>query len=158
MNVAVLLAKKLGIYLVAIITAYFLAVVTATQHIVASLGSMGVEVGFADRFAMTLADLTGMAGMFLPLIAFGFLVAFLATALLCRWLSRWRTLLYVLAGAAALAAIHLLLHLVLGLTPVAIARSAGGVLVQAMAGAAGGWVYITLNSRLFPGSPLEAVE
>ena len=107
---------------------------------------------------MTLADLAGMAGMFLPLIAFGFLVAFLVAALLRRWLDRWQTVLYLLAGAAALTALHLLLHLAFGLTPVAIARSAGGILVQALAGAAGGWVYIALNRRFFPLSPFETIE
>ena len=111
MNVVVLLAKKLGIYLCAVGVAYCLAVVTASQHVVASLGSMGVEVGPGDRVAMTVADLGGMAGMFLPLIAFGFLVAFLVAALLGRWLGRWRVALYALAGATALASIHLLLHL-----------------------------------------------
>lgn len=158
MNVVVLLAKKLGIYLGAVGVAYCLAVVTASQHVVASLGSMGVEVGPGDRVAMTVADLGGMAGMFLPLIAFGFLVAFLVAALLGRWLGRWRVALYALAGATALASIHLLLHLAFGLTPVAIARSAGGVAVQALAGAIGGWVYIALNQRLFPRSPFETVE
>ena len=67
-------------------------------------------------------------------------------------------MLYLLAGAAALTALHLLLHLVFGLTPVAIARSAGGILVQALAGAAGGWVYIALNRRFFPLSPFETIE
>lgn len=158
MNVAALLARKLGIYLSAVIAAYVLAVVSASQYVVYSLKGMGVEVGPADRLHMTLADLGGMAGMFLPLIAFGFLVAFLVAALLCRWLDRWRTVLYLLAGAAALTAIHLLLHLVLGLTPVAIARSAGGILVQALAGAAGGWLYVTLNRSFFPRSPFETIE
>jgi hypothetical protein len=158
MNVATLLTRKLGIYLFAVLVAYGLAVVTASQHVVSSLASMGVEVGLADRLAMTLADLAGMAGMFLPLIAFGFLVAFLVAALLRRWLDRWQTVLYLLAGAAALTALHLLLHLVFGLTPVAIARSAGGILVQALAGAAGGWVYIALNRRFFPLSPFETIE
>ena len=51
MNVAVLLTRKLGIYLFAVMVAYVLAVVTASQHVVSSLASMGVEVGLADRRA-----------------------------------------------------------------------------------------------------------
>ena len=68
MNVATLLTRKLGIYLFAVLVAYGLAVVTASQHVVSSLASMGVEVGLADRLAMTLADLAGMAGMFVALV------------------------------------------------------------------------------------------
>lgn len=156
MNVFTMLARKLGIYLAAVVTAYVLASVTATQHVVASLSSMGIDVGFGDRLAMTLRDLAGMAGSLLPLVAFGLLMAFLATALLCRWLDRWRTPLYLLAGATALVAVHVIMNLAFGITPVAIARSPGGLFVQGLAGAVGGYLYIFLNGRLFPRSPFEA--
>lgn len=154
MNVIRMLAKKLGIYLSAVLTAYLLASASATQSVVASLSSMGVPVGLGDRMAMTLGDFIGMAAMFLPLIAFALLIAFLFTALLCRWLDRWRTPLYLLAGATALVAMHLAMNLAFDLTPVAIARSTGGLLVQGIAGAAGGFVYVRLNSLLFGHSPL----
>ena len=81
-------------------------------------------LGVAAFATSILSAIVGMAGMFLPIIAFGLLIAFLVTALLCRWLPNHRTGLYVLAGAAALLCIHLTLHQVLGLTPVAAARSA----------------------------------
>lgn len=147
MNVVIMLGKKLGIYLCAIAASYVLATVSATQHVVSSLGSMGVEVSVAERLSMTLSDLVGMAPMFVPLIAFGLLVAFLFTALLHYGIKRWQTVLYVLAGFCALICIHLSLHLAFGLTPVAMARSAGGLIVQGLAGAVGGWIYITLNRR-----------
>ena len=119
MNVFTMLAKKLGIYLAAVLTAYLLASVTATQHVVASLSSMRIDVGFGDRLAMTARDLAGMAGSLLPLVAFGLLAAFLVTALLCRWLGRRRTLLYMLAGFTALVAMHVIMNLTFGITPVA---------------------------------------
>ena len=52
-----------------------------------------------------------------------------------------------LAGAVGLVAIHLLLHLAFGVTPIAIARSTGGLLLQALAGAVGGFTYLFLISR-----------
>lgn len=158
MNVIAMLSRKLGIYLSAVLTAYLLASASATQHVVASLSSMGVAVGLADRLKMTAQDLLGMGASLLPLVAFGLLAAFLFTALLCRWLGRWATPLYVLAGATALVSIHVLMNLALGLTPVAIGRSAGGLLVQGLAGAAGGYVYIRLNQRMFSQSPFELAE
>ena len=154
MNVIKMLAQKLGIYLSAVLTTYLLASASATQSVVASLSSMGVPVGLGDRVAMTLGDFVGMAGMFLPLVAFALLLAFLFTALLCRWLGRWRTPLYLLAGATALVAMHLAMNLAFDLTPVAIARSTGGLLAQGAAGAAGGFVYVRLNELLFGHSPL----
>lgn len=158
MNVAVLLGKKLGIYLSAVFTAYLLASAAATQHVVTSLASMGVTVSLGERAAMTMRDIGGMAGMFLPVIAFGLLLAFLATALLCIWLGRWRRPLYVLAGFGALVTIHVAMNLAVGLTPVAAARTTAGLLTQGLAGAAGGWVYIRLNERIFPRNPFESVE
>jgi uncharacterized PurR-regulated membrane protein YhhQ (DUF165 family) len=131
--------------LLAIIVAYLLASITATQSVIARLAEMGVDVNFAERLRMTLHDIAGMAGMFLPMIAFGFLAAFLLTALLCRWLGKRPVALYILAGAVALITIHLTLNLAFGITPVAIARTTGGLLIQGVAGAVGGYFYAYIN-------------
>lgn len=148
MNVVIMLGKKLGIYLSAVLVAYVLASVSATQHVIARLSDMGVKLEPGERLLMSAQDLVGMAGMFLPLIAFGFLVAFLLTALLHHWLQRRQTLLYIVAGAAALVAIHVLLNLAFAITPVAIARTLPGLVTQGLCGAAGGLTYIFLNRRL----------
>jgi len=137
--------RKLAAYLLAVIVAYLLASITASQSVIARLAEMGIEVNFADRLRMTLQDIAGMAGMFLPMIAAGFLIAFLLTALLCRWLGRRPIALYILAGAVALIAIHLTLNLAFGITPVAIARTMGGLAIQGLAGAVGGYFYAYIN-------------
>jgi hypothetical protein len=142
-----ILCLRLGIYLAAVGLTYVLATVSATQHVVAQLGSMGIDVGLADRLVMTLSDLAGMATMFLPLIAFALLAAFLVAALIVYWAGRWRIALYVLAGATAMLTLHLTLHLAFSLTPIAIARSGAGLFVQALAGAAGGYLYVRLRGR-----------
>lgn len=139
-------SRLLAMYLAAVVLTYLLASATATQAVVASLSGMGVEVGAATRLSMTLRDLAGMAGSLLPMVAAGLLVAFPVAALLGRRWPRRRTLLYVLAGAAAMLALHGTLKLVLGITPIAIARSAGGLAVQALAGAIGGWLFARLLS------------
>jgi hypothetical protein len=141
------LGTRLANYLAAVLVAYMLASVMATLAVIASLGRMGVDVGTADRLKMILEDIGGMAGMFLPMVAFALLAAFLVTALLCRWLRRWRRPLYILAGAAALLAIHIALNLAFGLTPIAAARTGAGLFLQSLAGAAGGLTYILLLER-----------
>ncbi len=137
--------RKLTAYLLAIIVAYLLASITATQSVIARLAEMGVDLNFADRLRMTLHDIAGMAGMFLPMIAAGFLAAFMLTALLCRWLGRRPVALYILAGAVALITIHLTLNLAFVITPVAIARTTGGLLIQGVAGAVGAYLYAYTN-------------
>jgi len=141
------LAKRLGAWLLAVAIAYVLAVITATQYVIAQLSGMGIDVAFDERLAMTGRDIIGMASMFLPMVAFALLIAFMTAALLCRWLSHWRLPLYLLAGAVAVVCIHLGLNLAFGITPVAIARSSGGLLAQALAGAAGGLTYLYLSRR-----------
>jgi hypothetical protein len=146
-SLLIFLARRLGAWLLAVAVAYVLAAASATQYVVAQLAGMGIDVSLSERLAMTLQDLVGMAGMFLPMVAFALLIAFMTAALLCRWLSRWRLPLYLLAGAVAVVCIHLGLHLAFGITPVAIGRSAGGLLLQALAGAAGGFTYLSLIRR-----------
>jgi hypothetical protein len=141
------LGIRLAIYLSAVVVAYLLASVVATQSVISSLSGMGVDVSFTERAAMTLRDIGGMAGMFLPMVAFGLLIAFMATALICRYWNQWRIPLYIIAGAAALVCIHLALNLAFEITPVAIARTAAGLGLQAIAGAAGGYTYVYLSGR-----------
>ena len=141
------LGTRLAIYLSAVAVAYLLASVTATQSVISSLSGMGVNLGFTERAAMTLHDILGMAGMFLPMVAFGLLIAFMATALICRYLNQWRIPLYIVAGAAALVCIHLALNMAFSITPVAIARTSFGLVIQGVAGAIGGLTYVYLSKR-----------
>ena len=151
LSIPVLLLRRLLVYLLAVGVAYALAVAAATQSVIASLAAMGIPVSLAERFSMTLQDLAGMAPMFLPMVAFGLLCAFMTAALLCRWRASWRIPLYVLAGAAGVVTIHLLLHLAFQITPVAAARTSVGLALQALAGAVGGLVYIGLRRSRFSG-------
>ena len=141
------LGTRLAIYLSAVAVAYLLASIMATQSVISSLSGMGVDLSLAERAGMTLRDFGGMAGMFLPMIAFGLLIAFMATALICRYWNQWRTPLYIVAGAAALVCVHLALNLAFGITPVAIARTTTGLGLQALAGAVGGYTYVYLSGR-----------
>jgi hypothetical protein len=143
------LGIRLAIYLAAVCVTYLLASITATQSVVASLAGMGVTLSLTERLQMTLDDILGMAGMLLPMVAFGLLIAFMATALVCRYRSQWRFGLYIIAGATAMLCMHGALNLAFSITPVAIARTAGGLAVQAAAGAAGGLTYVLLSNSRF---------
>ena len=54
-------------------------------------------------------------------------------------------------------ALHVTMNAVFGLTAIAVARSAGGLLTQALAGAVGGFVYVSL-SRRFGGRVVEPID
>lgn len=136
--------RRVGAYLVAAMVTYALAAIAATQSVIGSLGRMGVQINTGQRLSMTGHDLVGMAGLFLPLVAVALLIAFLLTALLVRRLPGGRRWLFPLAGAAAMLALHLAMKAAFGITPIAAARSTTGLLVQALAGAAGGYVLMRL--------------
>jgi hypothetical protein len=140
---------RLAIYLAAVAVTYILASIAATQFVVSSLKSMGIVVSVAERVSMTVSDLAGMAGLFLPMIAFGLLIAFMVTALICKYWSRRRVILYIISGAVALVSIHLALNLAFGITPIAVARTIIGLSTQALAGAAGGLFYVWLSQTPF---------
>ena len=143
------LAARRVIYLSAVLVAYLLATVAATQSVISSLAGIGVRMSFPERVSMTLSDIVGMAGMFLPMVAFGLLIAFMTSALICRYRDQWRSPLYIIGGGVALVCIHLALNLAFGITPVAIARTTGGLMIQAIAGAAGGLTYVLLSRSRF---------
>jgi hypothetical protein len=142
------LVRKLGAFMASVLVTYALAVAGATSAVVISLRGMGVGVPLPTATGMLGRDLTGMASMFLPMVAFGLLIAFMTTALIRRYLKRWPMALYILAGATAVTCIHLGLQAAFGITPIAVARSAGGLASQALAGAIGGALYFTLSSRI----------
>ena len=148
------LVLRLLMFLAAVLVAYAGAALTASQAVIQQLVKMGVPLSLADRLSMLGHDLAGLAASLLPMIALGFIIAFLVAALLYRWLRRGRPLLYALAGAAALVTIHVLMKVSFGISPVAIARSTSGLLVQGLAGAAGGWVYAYLLRRA-PDKPFD---
>lgn len=150
-SMARFLAGRLAAWLAAVAVAYSLAVLAATQAVVVRLEGMGVAVPLAERAAMSLRDLAGMAAMFLPMVAFALLAAFMCAALLRRWLRRGRPLLYFAAGATAVVAIHLCLHLAFGITPVAAARTGAGLALQGLAGGLGGLLYPSLARRFETG-------
>lgn len=137
--------RRIGSFLLAVAVAYGLAVISATQHVAASLEGMGVEVDVGTRLGMIGHDLAGMAASFLPMVAIGFLVAFVVAAWLARRLPRGRPLLYALAGGVALVTIHVALKTAFDITPVAVARTTAGLLVQGLAGAVGGYFYARLT-------------
>lgn len=138
--------RRLGAFLLAALIAYALAAIAATQSVLGRLAEMGIEVNLAQRLGATGHDLLGMASSYLPIIAIGLGIAFTAAALLARWLETWRAVLYPLAGFAAIVAANLILHASFGITPIAAARTLPGLLVQGLAGAVGGLVFVRTSS------------
>lgn len=133
--------RVLAAYLAAVLVTYTGAVIAHSQSVAARLHEMGVDESLAVRLEHTLHDLVGMSGLFLPIIALALAIAFPFARLVMRLLPRWRAVGYPLAGGAAVLAVHVLLAVTFEITPVAAARTALGLTLQALCGVLGGWVF-----------------
>ena len=140
--------RTISAYLAALASAYLVAVIGASGHVIGQLKRMGVALDFSQRAAMVGHDLIGMLQSFLPMVAVGLLIGFLVAGLLARRWPRARPTLFIVAGAVALLTIHVALKLAFEITPIAAARTGLGLAGQALAGALGGWLFTRIKQAI----------
>lgn len=136
-----------GRFLLAVLVTTLIGTLIQTQINLAALGEIGVAVDTSTRLATSGADLLGFTPSFGPIVAVGFLIAFLIAALFARWWPQGKALLYPLAGFVAIITAMLLMAAIFKLTPVAAARSTFGLIALGMSGALGGWTFWQLQRR-----------
>jgi len=120
----------------------------STPCVLAELGELGVSIPLSDRLATTAHDIVGMAAIYTPIIAIGFVIAFAIAALVVRLaLPGWQGIGYSLAGFVAMITALATMIALFDITPIAGARSTAGFLSQGLAGAAGGYVFAALVRR-----------
>ncbi len=135
-------------FLAAVIATYTVAVIGYSQINLLNLVDMGIAVDFAMRTQTLQHDLLGMLDLFLPIVIVALLLAFLVAALIIRRLPHLRTIGYVLAGTMGIYAVIVGLGLMMGTNPIAVTRSAGGLLSQVAAGAVGGLVFALITAKV----------
>lgn len=145
MNISSLI-RLLGAYVLSVLSSYVVASLFSTQSVIASLAGMGVTVEWGERLQMSLHDLAGMSGIFLPVIAAAFAIALPVAGWLSRRKPGWRKAIFMLAGAVGLVAVHLALKAAFDIIPIAGARSIVGLSAQALAGAIGGYTFAAYRS------------
>ncbi|MEX2489018.1 MAG: hypothetical protein WD356_05760 [Pseudomonadales bacterium] len=128
-------------YIAAVAVTYLLGTIFVSQGNIAAVTSMGYEIGFSQRIAAAAHDFTHMYDIYLPLIAISLIIALSVAALIMSFLPDLRMTGYVLAGLVGLIALHLILKAVLGLTGIAPTRELAGLLLQGVAGGAGGLIF-----------------
>lgn len=134
-------------WLAACLVTYTIGSVFMTQVVLADVTAFGVDVDPGARVRMTLEDLAGLAGSYLPLVAVALLVAFVvATALARRWPAAWRGL-CLAAGASSIGALLGIMTAVFGMNPLAGATGAVGLTLQMLAGLFGGGAFAAIGRR-----------
>ncbi|AZU05067.1 hypothetical protein X907_2555 [Glycocaulis alkaliphilus] len=137
----------LGLVLASIFMA-LAGVIVQTQFVLSALAGAGAQISAADRLSMTLADMAGLGPLYLVFILIGFLIAFLAGALVVRFTPVPRTAVYAVAGAVCMFVMLMLMREVFfGVPVIAGARSLAGEISQAVCGALAGVFYAWMTSR-----------
>ena len=137
--------RALKAFFPAVLLAYALASILATQSNLGNLQMLGMEVGPGVRAEATFHDLIGMASSYLLLILVAFVLGLPVAAGLTRLLPDQRALLYALAGFTAIVALHLIMKVVLGISGIAATRTTAGLIGQGAAGAVGGLCFHWLS-------------
>ena len=133
--------RWIGGCLAASLSVYLVGSVLMTQVVLANVTGFGVAVDLPSRLSMTLADLGGLSTSYLPLVVIAMVIAMLIATLLGRAIPRRRSVLILLAGLTAPPTLVFVMTLTFGMNPLAGAAGAGGLLLQAVAGLAGGFVF-----------------
>lgn len=131
------IAHKMGAMLAAVLAAYLAGSLANSQFVIAAHDA---PVSFADRFNMTIFDLSNMY-LYAAVILIGFCIAFAIAAALKKLLPRLARYAYPIAGAAALAVILGAMYILFQTVPISGARSPGGFISQVIAGGIGGWIF-----------------
>jgi hypothetical protein len=142
----ILLLRIYG-FLAAVVATYTVAVIGYSQINLQNLVDMGIAVDFAMRMQTLQHDLVGMLDLFLPIVIVALLLAFLIGGLIIRRVPHLRTIGYVLAGTMGIYTVIVSLGLMLGTNPIAVTRSAVGLLSQVGAGAVGGLVFALITAK-----------
>jgi len=139
--------KTMAFFVVAVIDASILTSIVSTQLVLADIRSFGLAVSLGDRLQATLHDLLGLALPLLVLIGLSFLVAFAVARYAIRIIGGNQMMWFMAAGLTSVPTGIVLIKYFMGGTLLASARTSLGMLLIALCGMAGGWMFAYLNSR-----------
>ena len=139
---------KTMLYFVATVLATFLLTsIVGTQLVLADILGFGLVVSSADRVSATIHDIAGLFTMLPILISVTFLLAFTIAESGRRIMSGKRTYWYMAAGLTSMPAALTLIKTLMGGTVFAAARTGFGMLLIALCGLIGGWLFARLVNR-----------
>ena len=134
-------------FIATVLATFLLASIVGTQLVLADILGFGLVVSSADRVSATIHDIAGLATMLPILISVTFLLAFIIAESGRRIMSGKHTYWYMAAGLTSLPAALTLIKTLMGGTVFAAARTGFGMLLIALCGLIGGWLFARLVNR-----------
>jgi len=137
--------KSIPAFIAAVVVAYLLLSVMGTQFVLADVKSYGLTVSLADRLAATLHDIYGLVPAMLILVSVTLFIAFVIASICNQIIGGHRRYWFRVAGFTSLPITMMLVKFTMGVTPFALAGTGFGLLLIALSGLAGAWVYVRLT-------------
>ena len=137
-------------YLAAVAAAAVFGCAVSTQFTLNALSGFGIDVPFADRLSATVHDIIGMGPFYALIAAVAFVPAFAIAAALLRWVPGPRPFWFAVAGGAAIVTAILIIRYFVGGTVIGGARTPPGLLAQALACGAAGWLFARVTAWKAP--------
>ena len=141
------LIKTMLYFIATVLATFLLASIVGTQLVLADILGFGLVVSSADRVSATIHDIAGLFTMLPILISVTFLLAFTIAESGRRIMSGKRTYWYMAAGLTSMPAALTLIKTLMGGTVFAAARTGFGMLLIALCGLIGGWLFARLVNR-----------
>ncbi len=133
-------------FVAAVLCTSLLGSVFSTQFVIAALAGIEVDVPLATRLTMTVRDF-GILPTLVPAIAACLLPGYVVAGLCARFFGGKHLYWFAFGGATAVIALLLIMQAVLGLMPIAGARTVAGLLSFGFAGGVGGWLFSRMTSH-----------
>ena len=134
-------------YAAAVLVAYVLGAIFVSQGNISSVEALGFDVTIAQRLEASLHDILNMTDIYLILVAVSLFIGLPVAKAVIRFYPNMRFSIYVGAGFVAMIALPVIMKAVLGVSGIAPTRLPLGLLLQGIAGAAGGFVFWQLTER-----------
>ena len=129
-------------WLLASIAAGFLSSLANSYVNLSGLVALGVDIPFNTKLEQYIKDYKGVGPILTLLIAIGMAIAMSVAGIIRLKVKALRSIVYMLAGAACMVVMFVLMEQAFFGTPIIQgARTANGLVVQALCGAMGGWVF-----------------
>lgn len=132
-------------FVVAVVVTELGIALVNTTSVLLRLSELGIPLTAAQWADTLVADVLGIAPIFLPILGIGFAIAFAVAAAVVRWLlpnaARYG---YPLAGAVCVLTIVVAVNSIFGTHPIAASRSLAGLGLLCASGAFGGLLFVRL--------------
>ena len=132
-------------FIIAVLATVILTSAVGTQLVLEDITGFGLAVSLSDRVSATIHDIIGLFPVLPILVCVSFLVAFLVAAVGKKFLGGNRRYWYMAAGLTSLPVALMIVQSTLGGMIYAAARTGFGMLLVALCGLFGGWLFARIT-------------